>query len=32
MNSPVNAWPALGYEDWADTCNTLHLWTQVAGR
>ena len=30
MNS--SAWPALAYEDWADTCNTLHLWTQVVGK
>ena len=27
-----NAWPALAYADWADTCNTLHLWTQVVGK
>jgi len=27
-----NAWPALRYADWADTCNTLHLWTQIAGK
>ena len=26
------AWPALAYADWADTCNTLHLWTQVVGK
>src|ERR1044072_445172 len=33
MTSPDNAsWPALRYEDWADTCNTLHLWTQVGGK
>ena len=25
-------WPPLAYADWADTCNTLHLWTQVAGK
>jgi hypothetical protein len=25
-------WPALAYADWADTCNTLHLWTQVVGK
>jgi hypothetical protein len=28
----TDTWPALAYEDWADTCNTLHLWTQVAGK
>jgi hypothetical protein len=27
-----NAWPALAYADWADTCNTLHLWTQIVGK
>jgi hypothetical protein len=31
-NSPAEAWPALAYADWADTCNTLHLWTQVVGK
>src|SRR6478609_2565251 len=32
MNSSENTWPALAYADWADTCNTLHLWTQVVGK
>src|ERR1043165_5692769 len=33
MTSPDNAsWPALAYADWADTCNTLHLWTQIIGK
>jgi hypothetical protein len=27
-----NHWPALAYEEWADTCNTLHLWTQIVGK
>jgi len=31
-SSSDNAWPALAYADWADTCNTLHLWTQVVGK
>jgi hypothetical protein len=26
------AWPRLDYSDWADTCGTLHLWTQVVGK
>ena len=26
------AWPSLAYADWQDTCNTLHLWTQVVGK
>jgi hypothetical protein len=25
-------WPALPYETWRDTCQTLHLWTQIAGK
>jgi len=25
-------WPALAYADWQDTCNTLHLWTQIVGK
>ena len=25
-------WPALPYEAWKDTCETLHLWTQVVGK
>jgi hypothetical protein len=32
MSASENAWPALAYEDWADTCNTLHLWTQIVGK
>src|SRR5262249_36905012 len=33
MASPDNqSWPALAYADWADTCNTLHLWTQIVGK
>jgi hypothetical protein len=27
-----NGWPDLRYSDWADTCATLHLWTQVVGK
>ena len=25
-------WPGLSYEQWADTWDTLHLWTQVIGK
>src|SRR5690242_18262709 len=25
-------WPDLPLEAWADTCATLHLWTQIAGK
>jgi len=31
-SSDRDAWPALAYADWVDTCNTLHLWTQVVGK
>lgn len=26
------AWPALPYQEWRDTCDTLHLWTQIVGK
>ncbi|MBF6612204.1 MAG: hypothetical protein IVW55_03665 [Chloroflexi bacterium] len=26
------AWPALPYEEWKDTYETLHMWTQVVGK
>ncbi|HEY7415474.1 MAG TPA: DUF5996 family protein, partial [Ktedonobacteraceae bacterium] len=40
MNNPNNTqqksrgenWPALPYEDWRDTCQTLHMWTQIVGK
>ncbi|TDL81074.1 hypothetical protein E2L08_06955 [Palleronia sediminis] len=25
-------WPALHYDDWAETCTALHLWCQIAGK
>jgi hypothetical protein len=28
----MEAWPALKYEEWADTAQTLHMWTQVVGK
>jgi hypothetical protein len=28
----VQIWPALPLEAWADTCQTLQLWTQVVGK
>ena len=28
----MNAWPELPIAEWADTCATLHLWTQVVGK
>ena len=27
-----NHWPALPYDEWRDTCTTLHLWSQVIGK
>ncbi|MGA7325523.1 MAG: DUF5996 family protein [Rhodomicrobium sp.] len=32
-NSPQeHAWPELPYQAWKDTCDTLHLCTQIAGK
>ena len=28
----AKVWPALPYEAWRDTCQTLHLWTQIVGK
>jgi hypothetical protein len=25
-------WPALPLAEWSDTCDTLHMWTQIAGK
>ena len=25
-------WPALPLNSWRDTCDTLHLWTQIVGK
>ena len=25
-------WPALALDGWADTCATLHMWTQIVGK
>ena len=27
-----DAWPALPLESWQDTCDTLHMWTQIVGK
>ncbi|HVG11175.1 MAG TPA: DUF5996 family protein [Thermoanaerobaculia bacterium] len=29
---PHDTWPSLPLEAWADTCATLHLWTQIVGK
>jgi hypothetical protein len=28
----ASSWPALNYDDWSDTCDTLHAHTQVLGK
>jgi hypothetical protein len=28
----IDIWPALPWEDWKDTCETLHRWTQIVGK
>jgi hypothetical protein len=28
----VDQWPSLSFEEWKDTCATLHLWTQIVGK
>ena len=30
--SREEAWPALPIDAWSDTCATLHMWTQIAGK
>ncbi|MGA2992666.1 MAG: DUF5996 family protein [Candidatus Korobacteraceae bacterium] len=36
INNPTTParedWPALPYEEWKDTCATLHMWTQIVGK
>ncbi|HMI96840.1 MAG TPA: DUF5996 family protein [Micropepsaceae bacterium] len=32
MKSVASEWPALPFEEWKDTCATLHLWTQIVGK
>lgn len=27
-----NVWPSLPYDRWSDTCETLHMWTQMVGK
>src|SRR5260370_22391397 len=28
----AESWPALPFEAWKDTCETLHMWTQIVGK
>jgi hypothetical protein len=30
--SGTSAWPALRVDDWTDTRDTLHMWTQIVGK
>ena len=30
--SKRKSWPELPYREWRETCETLHLWTQVVGK
>ena len=30
--STQDAWPALLLTEWKDTCETLHMWTQIVGK
>ena len=32
VNDDRTAWPALKLSDWADTRDTLHMWTQMVGK
>jgi Family of unknown function (DUF5996) len=32
LASATETWPAFAYDDWAETAQTLHLWTQVVGK
>jgi hypothetical protein len=34
MSEEKMSWPALPYNDWAETetCSALHLWTQIVGK
>jgi Family of unknown function (DUF5996) len=32
VSSLPQAWPSLPYDEWKETCATLHLWTQIVGK
>ena len=32
MSIQAEVWPALPFQEWKDTCATLHLWTQIVGK
>lgn len=31
-SSGSTVWPSLQWDEWRDTCETLHLWTQIVGK
>jgi hypothetical protein len=31
-SNPTNGWPALPTDEWIDTIEALHLWTQIVGK
>jgi uncharacterized protein DUF5996 len=32
LSDDPSCWPALPFDAWKDTCETLHMWTQVVGK
>jgi hypothetical protein len=32
VEAPLNGWPELRVDDWAQTRDTVHLWTQIVGK
>ena len=32
LSPTMNDWPALPLDEWRETRDTLHLWTQIAGK
>ena len=32
MNRSESGWPPLPIKEWQDTCDTLHMWLQIAGK
>ncbi|MEO8132454.1 MAG: DUF5996 family protein [Betaproteobacteria bacterium] len=32
LSADASEWPALPYPAWRETCQTLHMWTQVVGK
>ena len=31
-NSILHDWPPLAFDEWVDTRDTLHMWTQIVGK